>query len=199
MKSYELIRKILLIILIVFLILASICKAFGIKFYNASANQDEPDIKPNSLLIAKENAKSKIGDLIVFESNSGISVCKIVGETDSIYITKDLSKEAADSWQVDKSAVRGKVILSVPVIGIIFAALTSKIGSILLSLLVIALLASFLVAKPAAETAGDKNIYKDKYNELAGRYLNVLTLFAEKKMINTDFLNKEKERFKIEQ
>ena len=194
MEIYNTVKKILLLILIVILALVTVCNIFDIGFYNVSSAANEPDIKPNSLVITKKNRAAKIGDSIVFESDSGISVCKVVGETDTIYITKDLTKEAADSWQVDKSRAKGKVLFSVPVIGIIFYALTSKVGKILLGLLAIAFFASFLVAK-TAPAGTDNSEYKEKYNNLARRYLNVLTLFAEKKMINNDFLEKEKEKY----
>lgn len=117
----------------------------GYRFYIVLTGSMSPKIKENDLIIVKDidYNKIKIKDVIIFKTSSNekilvthrVSNIKIVNE-ELQFTTKGDANNTEDIKPVLKENIQGKVIKSIPKVGIIFNFIKQKISLIIIALIV---------------------------------------------------------------
>lgn len=105
-----------------------------------SMNGDMPDSIPgNSLIFTKKQKSYEVGDVITFETDKMASVThRIIALEDGKFVTKGDANNKEDDERVEKDDVVGKVFLTVKGAGGFIRALTTPIGLLILSCLILA-------------------------------------------------------------
>ena len=112
---------------------------FGYGMATVLSGSMEPEISKGDLLIIREVDELNENDIVVFEDKSSLVVHRIIEMQDEKIITKGDANNVADE-PIEKSLVRGKVILWIPFVGTIIDFLKTPVGIILVIGLAIALL-----------------------------------------------------------
>lgn len=146
------IGKLILIIVILFCILLMIPKVLGYQVYHVISGSMQPDIPINSVVYVekKEAAQIQKGDIIAFYSvsDSGAIITHRVVKNQVVsgqFVTKGDANNKEDIAPVPYEYVIGKVVLSIPLLGGVFSAMTTLIGKIVVGCLV--LIGAYLVLK----------------------------------------------------
>jgi len=86
-------------------------------------------IEVNDLVICSQKKDYKVGDIITFISKSGSLVThRIVGETQEGFITRGDANNTNDRDTVAQDCIMGKVILTVPKIGLVVEFMGTPLG-----------------------------------------------------------------------
>lgn len=142
-------------------ILLIVCGAvFGINIYLANANSlvgnqmpmpfgcgaavvlsgsMEPTYSVDDLIIVREAESYEVGDIIVYQSGGALIVHRIVLIEGEMITTKGDANNTSDQ-PIEASAVKGKVAICIPKIGILVDFLKSPIGTIMVLAAAIALM-----------------------------------------------------------
>lgn len=108
---------------------------FGIGVATVLSGSMEPNISKGDLIVVKEMDEYHIRDIIVY-STSGTYVChRIIDMNEMVIVQGDANNIADDP--IEYSAIRGKVILHIPMIGDIVNIIKSPIVTICLIALAI--------------------------------------------------------------
>jgi len=97
-----------------------------------------PAIKTGSVVAVKPASSYSVGDVITFKKGQGeenILTHRIIGQTEQGFITQGDANNVADTNQVRKEAILGKVVLAVPYAAYVANFACSKFGLILLILI----------------------------------------------------------------
>jgi len=100
-----------------------------------------------------------VGDIVVYQDKSSLIVHRIVDIDENIITTKGDANYSADK-PIDISAIKGKVITTIPYIGIIINYLKSPVGIVITILLSI-----FLIEYPNNQKKKADVQYKQKLIE----------------------------------
>lgn len=128
------------IILIAVLLIVSVLPITGnIKFLTVLSGSMEPTIKTGSIILVKPVSDYKIGDIITFGPNTKtqppvthrIADIKVVGGQ-SVYITKGDANNSADTREIQKSDVIGKVMIKVPYLGYVIDFVRKPAGFVII-------------------------------------------------------------------
>lgn len=146
------IGKLILIMVILFCIPLTIPKVLGYQVYHVISGSMQPSIPINSVVYVekKEAAEIQKGDIIAFYSvsDSGAIITHRVVKNQVVsgqFVTKGDANNKEDIVPVPYEYVIGKVVLSIPLLGGVFSAMTMLIGKIVVGCLV--LIGAYLVLK----------------------------------------------------
>lgn len=110
----------------------------NVRLYNVSTGSMKPTLPVGSLIIVKSEPDYKIGDVVTYASkNSKIPVThrivEISQEDNAInYRTKGDANMVPDMETFDKSAIVGKKIFTIPLLGFLVSLAKTRSGAILL-------------------------------------------------------------------
>ena len=110
---------------------------FGISLLKMDNDLMEGDISKNALIITKEVNEENLtnGDIIAYEVHGQIKINKIYNSTDEGYKTKYNQAYYLDIETVNYNQIIGKVIVNIPVIGILLEILQSRVTSIIICII----------------------------------------------------------------
>ena len=79
----------------------------------------EPTLRQGDLAVLKAANAYSVGDIVGYVSPYGpIVIHRIIGVKDGVFTTKGDNATSADPWQVTNEAILGKLVFSVPYIGV---------------------------------------------------------------------------------
>jgi signal peptidase len=158
------------IILIAVLLIVSILPITGnIKFMTVLSGSMEPTIKTGSIILTKPIGDYKIGDIITFgpttktipPTTHRIAEIKVVGGQ-PIYITKGDANNSADSREIQKSDILGKMIVRIPYLGYVIDFVRKPIGFVLIIIIPAVVIINDEIRKIWKEIKKFKNKKKEK-------------------------------------
>ena len=114
-----------------------------------------PAIEPGDLVVCRRSADYAVGDVITFRSGTSLVTHRIVGSTPDGFTTTGDANNVADADPVPRGAVVGKVVFTVPKLGIFIEKLRTPLGMTVLVLIGFALI----------ELPKFKEVYHGKYTE----------------------------------
>ena len=114
-----------------------------------------PAIEPGDLVVCRRSADYAVGDVITFRSGASLVTHRIVGSTPDSYITQGDANNVADADPVPRGAIVGKVVFTVPKLGIFIEKLRTPLGMTVLVLIGFALI----------ELPKFKEVYHGKHSE----------------------------------
>lgn len=111
----------------------------GPKLFVVLSGSMAPEIRTGSVVAVTPVDQYKVGDVVTFGSNSGKEVPtthRVVEIKDadgvSMFLTKGDANNAPDVAPVNKEAIKGKVLFSVPYVGYLISAAKTKQGMLVL-------------------------------------------------------------------
>ena len=99
-----------------------------------------PAIEPGDLVVCRRAADYAVGDVIMFRSGAAIVTHRLVGGTAEGFTTRGDANNVADTDPVPRGAVVGKVVFTVPKLGIFIEKLRTPLGMTALVLVGFALI-----------------------------------------------------------
>ena len=132
----------LLIILVILLLLPStVLKYMGYEVFEVVSESMEPALPVNSMVLVKpcDWKEVEAGDIIAYRGGDTVVVHRVVQNrvVEGEFITKGDANEQQDIAPVPYSALAGKVVWHLPILGGMLSILTSMIGKIYLGLLLL--------------------------------------------------------------
>ena len=122
-----------------------------------------PAIEPGDLVVCRRSADYAVGDVITFHSGASLVTHRIVGSTPDSYITQGDANNVADADPVPNGAIVGKVVFTVPKLGIFIEKLRTPLGMTVLVLIGFALIELPRLFSAAEGQQGGK--YNGKHSE----------------------------------
>ena len=98
----------------------------------------EPTLSVDDLILVKEQESYSLGDVVVFQDVGSLVVHRIVHMEDDTIITQGDANNVSDA-PIPFSAVKGRVILSIPYAGIIVNFIKTPVGTLCIIAAAIAL------------------------------------------------------------
>ena len=114
-----------------------------------------PAIEPGDLVVCRRSADYAVGDVITFRSGASLVTHRIVGSAENGYITQGDANKVADADPAPRGAIVGKVVFTVPKLGIFIEKLRTPLGMTVLVLIGFALI----------ELPKFKEVYHGKHSE----------------------------------
>jgi len=99
----------------------------------------EPEFSKGDLIIVKQSETYKTKDIVVFQDNGALVVHRIISLDADTVITKGDANNTADK-PITASAIKGKVLFSVPFVGNIVNFVKTPVGTILIIAVAIVLI-----------------------------------------------------------
>lgn len=112
---------------------------FGYGLANVLSGSMEPTFSKGALLIVKDTKDVKVGDIVVYQSQSELIVHRIVSLNKNVVVTQGDANNVSDV-PFDKSLIRGKVICWIPFLGGFVSILKNPIVGILILILAFVLM-----------------------------------------------------------
>ena len=109
---------------------------FGYGFSVVLSGSMEPELNVNDFVIIKKLESYQQSDIVVYQDESSLVIHRIIDMDEETAVTKGDANEIADA-PIKISAIKGKLIASVPSIGLIIRFLQSPVGIILILALAI--------------------------------------------------------------
>ncbi len=110
---------------------------FGFSWAVVLTGSMEPTISGNDLVITQAKGEYHVDDIIMFESGSSLVTHRIVEEREGAFITQGDANNARDSKPVQVEAIVGKVVATIPQLGVALSYLRSPLGMMCLVFLAI--------------------------------------------------------------
>ena len=88
----------------------------------------EPELSEGDLIIVKEVNEYQKGDVVVFQDPNSLVVHRIIHLDDDSVITKGDANNVADE-PIEKASIKGKVVVSIPYIGILVDLIKTPVGT----------------------------------------------------------------------
>lgn len=104
---------------------------FGIGSAVVQSGSMEPTYKKGDLLFVKKTDEYSIGDIVVYQSRSMLVVHRIIAVDGDVITTQGDANNTADE-PFDKSAIKGKVTVCIPFVGLVIERIKTPIGIIIL-------------------------------------------------------------------
>ncbi len=139
--AWKILQSALLVLLSVILlcnIYVIVTKAptvFGWSWAVVLSGSMEPEIAVNDLIVNKAQDSYKVGDVITFENGNSLITHRIVGENAMGFITQGDANNTEDSNPVAQERILGKVVLTVPKVGIAVGYLKTPLGMLCMILM----------------------------------------------------------------
>ena len=112
---------------------------FGIGNAIVISGSMEPGISVDDMIIVKKCDDYELRDIVVYESNDGLTVHRIVERDGNIIVTKGDANDTKDA-PISLSQIKGKVIFTIPFVGKIVRFARSSSGLMIICLIVVAIL-----------------------------------------------------------
>ncbi len=151
MKAIKIIWRVLQSVLLVLLSVILLCNlyvigaeallheenptVFGWSWAVVLSGSMEPEISLDDLIVNKAQDAYEVGDVITFENGSSLTTHRIVGISESGYITKGDANNTEDTNPVAQERIVGKVVFSVPKVGLVIGYLKTPLGMLCMVLL----------------------------------------------------------------
>jgi len=111
----------------------------------------EPELSVNDMVIVTPQDRYEVGDVVVFQSNSSLTIHRIVDKTeDGMIVTQGDANNTPDD-PIPVTSVKGKMVFSIPFVGFLVSFLQSTVGTILILALAIFLYVRSLRNEKAEE------------------------------------------------
>lgn len=107
-------------------------KIWGVSLFCVKTELMEDDLSKNDLVIVCSDDNYQTQDVIAYEVNNQIRINKIVYFDENKYVTKYNKTFYSDIENIHNENIIGKVVVSVPFLGLLLELLQSKFISILL-------------------------------------------------------------------
>lgn len=91
----------------------------------------EPEFSKGDLIIVEEASEFAINDIVVFQDGSSLVVHRIIAIDGETVTTKGDANNVADN-PIELSALKGKVLLWIPLVGTVVSFLKTPVGTILI-------------------------------------------------------------------
>lgn len=104
---------------------------FGYGFAVVLSGSMEPALSVNDLIVVRENENYNIGDIVVYQAGSELIVHRIIETGDGTVTTMGDANPVADA-PIHSKNIKGRVFLSIPMIGVIVNFLKSTPGVLIL-------------------------------------------------------------------
>lgn len=114
---------------------------FGVGLSVILSGSMEPTLSVNDLVIIKAADDYAVDDIVVYQSGSDLVIHRIIEKSDELLTTQGDANNTPDE-PVALSAVKGKMIASVPCVGAVVRLLQTTLGKI-----VVIVLAAFLLTR----------------------------------------------------
>ncbi len=101
---------------------------FGYSWAVVISGSMEPTVGLDDLVISRRQESYSVGDIITFTSGSSLTTHRIVGESDSGFVTRGDANNTEDREPVKSEQIVGRVICTIPRVGLIISYLRSPIG-----------------------------------------------------------------------
>ncbi len=151
MKAIKIIWRVLQSVLLVLLSVILLCNlyvigakallheenptVFGWSWAVILSGSMEPEISLDDLIVNKAQDAYEVGDIITFENGSSLTTHRIVGKTETGFITKGDANNTEDTNPVAQERIVGKVVFSVPKVGLVIGYLKTPMGMLCMVLL----------------------------------------------------------------
>ena len=112
---------------------------FGVGLSVVLSGSMEPTLSVNDLVVVRAADDYELDDIVVYQSGTDLVIHRIVDIQDTVYILKGDANNTADD-PVKRSAVKGKVVFSLPYVGIAVQLLQTTVAKLLIILLAVYLL-----------------------------------------------------------
>lgn len=140
-KKTKQIIKIFIIILIIYNILSVFnydFNFFGIIIMNVKRNQEQENLKEDTIIIAKKTKEDlQIGDLVVVNISDSTYFHRIINIENDYITTKGDGNFKDDNILFEKQDVQYKVMLKIPYLGIVFKIADNKIFSVIICVILV--------------------------------------------------------------
>ncbi len=114
---------------------------FGWSWAVVLSGSMEPVISMDDLVIYHRQSEYHPGDIVTFQSGGSLTTHRIVGEREGAFVTKGDANNTEDSTPVAKEDIVGRVVLTIPEVGVVLGYLKTPMGLCCLVLLCALLLA----------------------------------------------------------
>lgn len=108
---------------------------FGFSWAVILSGSMEPEISLDDIIVNKAQDSYQVGDVITFENGSSLTTHRIVGVSEKGFITKGDANNTEDTAPVPQEQILGRVIFSVPKVGLVLGNLKTPLGMLCLVLL----------------------------------------------------------------
>ncbi len=102
----------------------------------------EPTISVNDMVVSRSQEQYAVGDIVTFVSGDSLVTHRIVEETEGGFITKGDANNTEDMEPLSPDQIVGKVVWSIPAIGIVLEYLKTPLGMLCLILIGFLLIAA---------------------------------------------------------
>ncbi len=106
---------------------------FGIGTAVVLSGSMEPELRVNDVIIVRASESYAVNDIVVYDNGREMIVHRIVEQNGDTFTTKGDANNAADE-PISAEAVKGKVVFSLPYVGVLVKALRSPVGAIVIIL-----------------------------------------------------------------
>jgi len=116
----------------IFLVASTLNLPNGYKLYTVQSGSMQPAIAIGSLVVSQPATEYKVGEVITFK-NAAVPVTHRIQEIkNSVYTTKGDANDSSDSRPVQPNEILGKIVFSLPWLGLPVAVAKTQAGFILL-------------------------------------------------------------------
>jgi len=117
------------------IILVALGLLFPVMIFGTSM---EPSIPSGSGGIALKTGNYDKGDVVVYDTEYGTVIHRIVGRNDGGFVTKGDAKKHVDPWRPKEGDIKGEVLITIPYLGTALRLLSTPLGlGAVMSLLVV--------------------------------------------------------------
>jgi hypothetical protein len=101
---------------------------FGYGFSVVLSESMEPALSVDDIVVVRKTREVAVGDIVVYERDGGLIVHRVVSVDGDTLITQGDANDVADK-PIDISAVKGKMVRSVPAVGGVIRAVKAPIAA----------------------------------------------------------------------
>ncbi len=143
---------------------------FGVGTAVVLSGSMEPSLSVNDIIVVRASESYNINDIVVYENGREMVVHRIIEQNGDTLTTKGDANNTADE-PIGTDAVKGKVVLSIPYVGIAVKALRSPVGAIVIILTAILLTEGSFRRKKESDEAQIEKI-KEEIRQLKAEQNN---------------------------
>ena len=104
---------------------------FGVGVGVVMSGSMEPDLNVDDVIIVKKSKDYAVNDWVVFQQRGMLVVHEVTSVDGDTFITKGTANNAEDE-PINRSQIKGKVVFSIPKIGVVVKWIKSPIGTIII-------------------------------------------------------------------
>ncbi len=141
---------------------------FGVGLTTVESNSMQPAYNKGDLLVVQAQPQYTLGDAVVYQTQNSLVVHRIINVEGNTITTQGDANNTPDT-SFDVSCIRGKVVASVPAVGLAISFLKTPLGIIvILALAVLLIEISFRRQKQAAHSKQEvqKRVLREEIEQL---------------------------------